>query len=29
VPEGIPEEKVRIVSENCNTLNFKGHGFAE
>jgi hypothetical protein len=26
-PEGIPEDKVRIISENCNTLKFKGHGF--
>ena len=29
VPDGIPEDKVRIVSENCNTLKFKGHGFEE
>jgi predicted AAA+ superfamily ATPase len=29
VPEGIPEEKIRIISENCNTLKFKGHGFEE
>ena len=29
VPNGIPEDKVRIVSENCNTLKFKGHGFEE
>jgi uncharacterized protein len=29
VPSGIPEERVRIVSENCNTLKFKGHGFEE
>ena len=29
VPTGIPEEKVRIVSENANTLKFKGHGFEE
>jgi predicted AAA+ superfamily ATPase len=26
-PEGIPENVVRIVSENCNTLKFKTHGF--
>lgn len=26
-PEGIPENVVRIVSENCNTLKFKAHGF--
>ncbi len=29
VPDGIPEEKVRIVTENCNTLKFKGYGFEE
>jgi hypothetical protein len=29
VPNGIPEERVRIVAENCNTLKFKGHGFEE
>jgi len=28
-PNGIPEDRVRIVSENCNTLKFKGHGFEE
>jgi hypothetical protein len=28
-PNGVPEERVRIVSENCNTLKFKGHGFEE
>ena len=28
-PEGIPEDKARIVTENCNTLKFKGHGFEE
>jgi hypothetical protein len=27
--DGVPEDKVRIVSENCNTLKFKGHGFEE
>ena len=27
VQEGIPENVVRIVSENCNTLKFKSHGF--
>ena len=27
VPDGVPEDKVRIISENCNTLKFKGHGF--
>lgn len=29
VPGGIPDQTVRIVSENCNTLKFKGHGFEE
>ena len=29
VSEGIPENVVRIVSENCNTLKFKIHGFEE
>lgn len=29
VPNGIPEDKVRIVNENANTLKFKGHGFEE
>jgi len=29
VPNGVPEDKVRIISENCNTLKFKGHGFEE
>jgi hypothetical protein len=28
-PKGIPEQTVRTVSENCNTLKFKGHGFEE
>ncbi len=27
LPNGIPEDKVRIVTENCNTLKFKDHGF--
>jgi hypothetical protein len=27
VAEGIPENVVRIVSENCTTLKFKTHGF--
>ena len=27
VPNGIPEEKVRVISENCNFLKFKSHGF--
>jgi hypothetical protein len=29
VQEGVPENVVRIVSENCNTLKFKTHGFEE
>jgi hypothetical protein len=27
VLNGVPEDKVRIINENCNTLKFKGHGF--
>jgi uncharacterized protein len=27
VPNGISEDRVRIVNENSNTLKFKGHGF--
>jgi len=29
VPNGIPGDKVRIITENCNTLKFKGYGFEE
>ncbi len=29
VPNGIPEDRVRIVNENSNTLKFKGHSFEE
>ncbi|HPO87567.1 MAG TPA: Swt1 family HEPN domain-containing protein [Candidatus Hydrogenedentes bacterium] len=29
VPNGIPEDRVRIVSENSNTLKFKSHEFEE
>lgn len=29
VLNGGPEGEVRIISENCNTLKFKGHGFEE
>jgi uncharacterized protein len=29
VPNGVPEDRVRIVSENSNTLKFKNHGFEE
>ena len=27
IPEGVPENVVRIVSENCRTLKFTTHGF--
>lgn len=27
VPEGVPEEVVRVVTENCRTLKFRSHGF--
>lgn len=27
VPDGVPEPIVRIVTENCRALKFKGHGF--
>jgi hypothetical protein len=29
VPEGIPEDRQRIVNENCRTLKFQGFGFEE
>jgi len=29
VPEGIPENVVRIVSENANTMKLRSHGFEE
>ncbi|GAP06049.1 hypothetical protein ATHL_00895 [Anaerolinea thermolimosa] len=29
VPDGIPEDKVRVINENCNTLKFKGFEFEE
>lgn len=29
IPSGIPQDRVRIVNENSNTLKFKGHGFEE
>ena len=29
VPDGIPEKVERDVSENCNTLRFREHGFGE
>jgi len=27
VPDGVPEQTVRIVTENCRSLKFKSHGF--
>ena len=27
VQEGIPDDKVRIVSENASNLKFRAHGF--
>ena len=29
VPEGIPENRQRIVNENCRTLKFQSFGFEE
>jgi hypothetical protein len=29
VPEGVPDNIVRTVTENCRTLKFKSHGFEE
>jgi len=29
IQDGVPENVVRTVSENCNTLKFKTHGFEE
>lgn len=29
VPNGIPDDRVRAVNENSNTLKFKSHGFEE
>lgn len=29
IPGGIPEDKVRIIVENCNTLKFKGQHFEQ
>ncbi len=26
-PEGVPEDTQRTVTENCQTLKFKDHGF--
>jgi BioD-like phosphotransacetylase family protein len=27
VPQGVPEQVVRVVTENCRTLKFTSHGF--
>ena len=27
VPEGVSEDTQRVVTENCQTLKFKSHGF--
>jgi hypothetical protein len=27
VPEGVPDNAVRTITENCRTLRFKSHGF--
>src|SRR5207302_9010983 len=29
IPDGVPEETVRTVTENCRTLKFEGFGFEE
>jgi len=29
VPEGIPDEKMRVIKENCDALKFQQHGFEE
>jgi hypothetical protein len=29
VPDGVPDQIVRTVTENCQTLRFKAHGFEE
>ena len=29
IPDGVPEETVRTVTENCRTLKFDGLGFEE
>ena len=29
IPGGIPEDKIRIIAENCNTLRFTTHQFEE
>jgi len=27
IPQGVPDAVVRTVTENCQTLKFKSHGF--
>lgn len=27
VPDGVPDQVVRVVTENCRTLKFTSHGF--
>ena len=29
VPEGIPDDVQRVVTENCQTLKFTSHGFEQ
>jgi hypothetical protein len=29
IPDGVPDQVVRTVAENCRTLRFKAHGFEE
>jgi len=29
IPDDVPENVVRTVTENCRTLKFKAHGFEE
>jgi len=29
VPDGVPDNIVRTVTENCNTLHFSSYGFEE
>jgi hypothetical protein len=29
VADGVPDEVIRIIQENSNTLKFKSHGFEE
>jgi hypothetical protein len=29
IPEGVPDQVVRTVTENCRTLKFTTHGFEQ